>query len=33
MGEWYYKTSCMTKSKRACIRSKTFPEVAQAIAD
>lgn len=33
MGEWYYKTSCMTKSKRAYIRSKTFPEVAQAIAD
>ena len=32
-GEWYYSTYCLPKKERAKERSKTFPEVAKAIAE
>lgn len=33
MGEWYYKTSCLPKDKRAIARSKTFDGIAEAMAE
>lgn len=32
-GNWYYQTYCLSKKKRAKERSKTFPEIAKAIAE
>ena len=33
MGKWYYETSCLPHKDRAKERSKTFPEIAKAIAE
>lgn len=33
MGDWYYKTSCLPYKERSRVRSKTFPGIAQAIAN
>ena len=33
MSKWYYATSCLPQKERAKARSKTFPGIAQAMAD